>query len=236
MRGGYRPAPLLSVDHSARRQNPRAAWRSHVRDRVIQTAVALVLTPIFEAIRGLELRLPARTFVKRAVERVLRYRDWIRWVVDRRHQRLFDSLDRPADECGARTVADARILALIEQWIGAPLLIDGVERRPPRASRRGSRYHRCSPTVYLDRLDEVIARENLRLVRYADDFLILCKDRPHAEEALEITGSFSGSCIWAQHRKTRVVHFDQGFRFLGSLSCARSRSRARTGNRAWERR
>ena len=65
-------------------------------------------------------------------------------------------------------------------------------------------------------LDEALLDNNLCLVRFADDFLILCKSRDRAEQALELTDNVLRQLrLSLNARKTRIVHFDQGFRFLG---------------------
>ena len=72
--------------------------------------------------------------------------------------------------------------------------------------------------LYLDRFDEEMIRRGYKLVRFADDFLILCKEQPKAEKALQLTESLLGELrLSLKPQKTRLVHFDQGFRYLGTL-------------------
>jgi CRISPR-associated protein Cas1 len=70
--------------------------------------------------------------------------------------------------------------------------------------------------LYLHHLDGALLDENLRLIRFADDFLILCKSQNRAEQALELTDNVLRQLrLTLNSRKTHIVHFDQGFRFLG---------------------
>jgi hypothetical protein len=72
--------------------------------------------------------------------------------------------------------------------------------------------------LYLDDFDEVLVRRGLRLVRFADDFVILCKERPQAEAALELTeGALAELQLALDPAKTHVTSFDRGFRYLGHL-------------------
>lgn len=219
VRSEYRPSPLLAVDILEEEKKPRHLAIPTVRDRVIQTAVALVLTPIFEAeFEDASFAYRRGRSVKRAVERVLRYRDLgFRWVVDADISAFFDNIDHALLLKAVReVVSDARILALIEQWIRTEVVVDGVAHPTSKGVPQGSPISPLLANLYLDRLDEVLLAENLRLVRYADDFLILCKDRPHAEEALEITEDLLATLhLRLNTTKTRIVNFDHGFRFLG---------------------
>ncbi|POZ50613.1 CRISPR-associated endonuclease Cas1 [Methylovulum psychrotolerans] len=70
--------------------------------------------------------------------------------------------------------------------------------------------------LYLHHLDETLLDNDLCLVRFADDFVILCKSQDRAEQALELTDTVLGQLrLRFNVKKTRIVHFDQGFRFLG---------------------
>jgi CRISPR-associated protein Cas1 len=72
--------------------------------------------------------------------------------------------------------------------------------------------------LYLDDLDEALEKEGFRLVRFADDFVVLCKRRERADVALELTEEILEDLdLRLNKEKTRVVSFDEGFRFLGSL-------------------
>ena len=70
--------------------------------------------------------------------------------------------------------------------------------------------------LYLDRFDETLTDRGYKLIRFADDFVILCKSRPKAEAALELTEAVLDDLQLSLHPgKTRITHFDHGFRYLG---------------------
>jgi len=113
-------------------------------------------------------------------------------------------------------VPDERLLRLIGMWIAAPILRFGNTYARPQGIAQGSPLSPLLANLYLDHLDEAAIDENLRLVRYADDFLILCRSRERADTALELTREVLGRLQLSLHPvKTRITHFDSGFKFLG---------------------
>ncbi|MCB1809947.1 MAG: CRISPR-associated endonuclease Cas1, partial [Candidatus Competibacteraceae bacterium] len=91
-----------------------------------------------------------------------------------------------------------------------------TRRRLHKGLPQGSPLSPLLSNLYLDHLDEALVSENLRLVRYADDFLILCKHQEQAEEALELTADVLAALrLTLNQAKTRIIDFERGFRFLG---------------------
>jgi len=102
---------------------------------------------------------------------------------------FFDEVDHPALFARlARYLPDPPLLELIRSWVeGIVKTVDGNYRRIERGIPQGSPISPVLANLYLDDFDEAILDGNLRLVRFADDFLILCRDREQAEEALALT-------------------------------------------------
>jgi CRISPR-associated protein Cas1 len=113
-------------------------------------------------------------------------------------------------------LTDQAILHLVRLWLAA-VVIDGPQRfRLLRGVPQGSPISPLLANLYLDQLDEAALNENLRLIRFADDFLILCRHKQEADKALEFTAQVLESLRLQLHdKKTRVVDFRHGFRFLG---------------------
>ncbi len=217
--GDYRPQPLLACEIEKDDGKPRRLAIPTVADRVLQTAVALVLTPILEAeFEDCSFAYRRGRSVRLAVERVERYRDeGFRWVVDADISGFFDHIDiaRMLAEL-RRLVTDAKLIDLVGRWIRCEVCESGRIRRTTEGIPQGSPLSPLLANLYLDRLDEAILDENLRLVRFADDFVILCRSRDRAEEALELTGQVLEQLrLKLNDTKTRIVDFNQGFRFLG---------------------
>ena len=216
----YRPRPLFRV-HIPKKSGHglRALSIPTVRDRVLQTAVALVLTPVFEAeFEECSYAYRPGRSVDMAVRRVERLRDQgFIWVVDADIHSYFDEIDhaRLLSEV-EKQVQDQEILHLIRLWLTVEV-VDGKKRfRLRKGVPQGSPLSPLLANLFLDRLDEAMLDENLRLVRFADDFLILCRRKQSADQALEFTADLLESLRLSLNReKTRVVDFNQGFRFLG---------------------
>ena len=192
-----------------------------VRDRVVQSAAAIVLRPLFEA------ELEACTFAYRpglshldAIETLRQLRDeGYHWVVDADITKYFDNVDH--DLLFARfreLVPDPGVEGLIRQWVTADM-VHGYRRvSRTKGLPQGAVVSPMLANLFLDRFDEALMREGFRLVRFADDFVIVCKSRPRAEAALELTESLLHELNLTLHPdKTRLTTFDDGFRFLGSL-------------------
>jgi CRISPR-associated protein Cas1 len=220
-RNEYQPLPLLKMEIAKPAGGMRSLAVPTVRDRILQTAATRILAPILD--RHLEeasYAYRAGRSVPMAVARVAHYRDQgYQWVVDADIHTFFDQIDHALLLAKLRrTLDDHSPIALIELWLaaivqpgnGAPsyLLTQGVPQ--------GSPISPLLSNLYLDDFDEALLEENLRLVRFADDFLILCQDRQAAEQAMELTEDVVETLrLKLKPEKTRITHFDQGFSFLG---------------------
>ena len=218
--GRYRPRPLLCVEMTPSGKKPRRLAIPTVRDRVLQTAVAQTLTPLFEAeFEACSFAYRRGRSVDMALAEVRRWRDQgYRWVVDADIQAFFDELDHALlMEAVAALVPDERLVKLIRDWVRAELWDGDVRWCLVRGVPQGAPIAPHLANLYLDQFDEALLARNLRLVRYSDDFLILCRDRERAEDVLEITEDVLGGLNLALNNAiTRVVDFKRGFRFLGA--------------------
>jgi group II intron reverse transcriptase/maturase len=192
-----------------------------VRDRIAQTAATLVLSPLFDReFEDVSFGYRRRRSVRQAVARVRRhYQDGYHWVVDADIDDFFERVEHRGVLARVRkSVQEREVLRLITEWLKAPWW-DGrrcVQRA--RGLPQGAPISPLLANLYLDQLDQELLRRNMRLVRFADDFLVLCKDRPRALKALEITRSLLNSLnLSLDRRKSRITHFNTGFRYLGHL-------------------
>ena len=215
----YQPKALLRVRVDKPSGGQRPLSIPAIRDRVLQTAVTRVLTPIFEAeFEECSFAYRKGRSVDQAVRRVIRLRDdGYRWVVDADIYHYFDEIDHALlmTEVG-KLVDDQAILNLIRLWLKADV-IDGKRRfRLRKGVPQGSPLSPLLSNLYLDHLDDTLLEQNMRLVRFADDFLILCKSRSRAEDALEMTEEVLQQLkLKINEDKTSVLDFNRGFRFLG---------------------
>ena len=191
-----------------------------VRDRVVQTALRHVLEPIFErdfAAHSYGFR-PGRG-CKDALRRVqeLLTAGYVH-VVDADLKRYFDTIpqDRLVDLI-RRKVADGRVLALIEAFLKQGVLDGLSEWTPEQGTPQGAVISPLLANIYLDPLDHHMAEKGFAMVRYADDFVILCRSADEAERALaEVQAWVAKAGLQLHPTKTRLVRAEQeGFDFLG---------------------
>lgn len=192
-----------------------------VKDRVVQTALRLVLEPIFEREfhpRSFGFR-PGRG-CKTALRQVHRLLEaGATWVVDADIQQYFDTIPHQALMTAVkRRVADGRVLKLLEAYLTQGVM-DGLEQWTPEAGTpQGAVISPLLANVYLHPVDEALAAAGYEMVRYADDLVILCRSEADAQAALALLDALLRSRGLQLHPdKTRVVDAMQpgGFDFLG---------------------
>jgi RNA-directed DNA polymerase len=193
-----------------------------VRDRTVQTALRMVIEPIFEVkFAGHSYGFRPGRGCRDALRRVQNLLDeGCTWVVDADLKSYFDTI--PHERLMARVeerIADGRVLALIQSYLeqgvmeGLSCYEAGEEGTP-----QGAVISPLLANVYLDPLDHLLAESGFELVRYADDFVILCRSREAAEAALSRVQTWVGENGLTLHPgKTRIVDATQqgGFDFLG---------------------
>lgn len=193
-----------------------------VRDRVVQGALRAVIEPIFE--RGFSERSygfrPGRG-AQQAVARVEALLEaGYHWVVDADLKGYFDSI--PQDRLLARIeekISDGRVLGLIEAFLKQGVMESGKGWQPTeRGTPQGAVLSPLLANLYLDPLDHEMARKGHEMIRYADDFIVLCRTKEEAEAALEEVRQWVTLAGLTLHpEKTRLVDAGQkgGFEFLG---------------------
>jgi RNA-directed DNA polymerase len=192
-----------------------------VRDRVVQTAVRQVLEPIFErdfAEHSYGFR-PGRG-CKEALRRVdhLLKRGY-HWVVDADLKSYFDTIPRePLMERVEEKIADGRVLALVEAFLQQGIMEGMKTWTPTGGTPQGAVISPLLSNIYLNPLDHRMAEQGFEMVRYADDFVILCRSEAEAREALGRVKEWTEAAGLTLHpTKTRIVEATQagGFDFLG---------------------
>lgn len=191
-----------------------------VRDRVVQAAVRHVVEPIFEkefAPHSYGFR-PGRG-CKDALRRVdALLKDGYVYVVDADLKSYFDTIPHGRLMNRLREhLADGRVLSLLESFLTAGILDGGEERAAEAGAPQGAVLSPLLSNIYLNPLDHLLAAQGREMVRYADDFVILCRSQAEAEQALTAVRQWCAAEGLTLHpTKTRIVDVRaDGFDFLG---------------------
>lgn len=116
----------------------------------------------------------------------------------------------------AEKVSDGRVLALIRQMLKAGYVEEGQRFPTPRGTPQGGVISPLLSNIYLTPFDNEIIRRGYRLTRYCDDWVILCRTKVEAEEALsEAKRILEDMGLTIHPEKTRIIHISWGFEFLG---------------------
>jgi RNA-directed DNA polymerase len=191
-----------------------------VRDRVVQTALRMVVEPIFErefAEHSYGFR-PGRGCkdALRRVDGLLKY--GYTYIVDADLKSYFDTIphDRLMTLVGQK-ISDGRVLNLIEAFLKQGILEDLREWIPEKGSPQGAVVSPLLSNIYLNPLDHKMAQEGFEMVRYADDFVILCRSPEDAMRALAVVQEWTAKAGLTLHpTKTRIVDATtDSFEFLG---------------------
>ena len=193
-----------------------------VRDRIVQTALRQVIEPIFEhqfAEHSYGFR-PGRG-CKDALRRVQALLDeGGTWIVDADLKGYFDTI--PKDRLMGRVeerIADSRVLALVRSYLDQGVMEELTLHEPTeRGTPQGAVISPLLANIYLDPLDHLMALAGFQMVRYADDFVILCRSEDEAKAALARVQTWvleNGLTLHPQ--KIRIVDatLPGGFDFLG---------------------
>jgi RNA-directed DNA polymerase len=220
--GTYRPAVIKRVwipKPGSREQRPLGI--PTVRDRVVQTAVRQVIEPIFErefCTHSYGFR-PGRG-CQQALSRVSELlAGGYGWVIDADVRQYFDSIphERLLDLVRER-IADGKVLQLIADFLQQGVLDGLTEWTPEQGTPQGAVISPLLANLYLHPLDKLAQTRGWEMVRYADDFVVLCRSQAEAHATLqEIAEWMSAAGLRLHEEKTRIVEMGQrgGFDFLG---------------------
>jgi len=220
--GSFQPLPARRVYilKDVKRTKFRPLGIPAVRDRVAQEVLRRLLNPIFEAKfhdHSYGFR-PGRS-CHQAVEKVLELgRQGYRWVLDADISGFFDNLSHQAVMRElSNVVADGNILRLVEKFLRAGVM-EGGKFQPTRVGTpQGGVASPLLANIALNVLDWHLHALGFRFVRYADDFVVLCRSEREAKEALAVVQRLLEDRLglMLSSEKTKVTRFHEGFTFLG---------------------
>jgi RNA-directed DNA polymerase len=192
-----------------------------VRDRTVQTALRSVLEPIFEKTfaecsYGFRPGRGCKDALRRVTELLSA---GYTWVVDADLKGYFDTISHEGLMARVRErVTDGRVLELVESFLRQPIFENLQEWTPSEGTPQGAVISPLLSNIFLNPLDHLMSDAGYKIVRYADDFVVLCRTQEEAQRALVEIQKWTGEAGLTLHpSKTKIVGLDadHGFDFLG---------------------
>lgn len=192
-----------------------------VKDRIVQTAVKMVLEPIFDnEYTATSFGFRTGLGCKDALREVDRLAKKLKWVVDIDLESYFDTIPHEALlERVEERISDKKMLKLVELFLRAEIMEEGKSWSPERGAPQGAVLSPMLANVYLNPLDHLLMEEGFSSVRYADDMVVLCEHGFEANEALDLIEEWAfENGLKLNQEKTHVGNHKrkgEGFGFLG---------------------
>lgn len=229
-KGSFVPKPLRRVwiPKDAKGKKLRPLGIPAVRDRIAQEVVRRLLEPIFEPLfHDCSYGFRPKRSCHQAIKRVLSFHEQgDRATLDADIAGFFNNIPQKLIvDAVAEEVADGNILDLVKRFLAAGVLDNGVFKPTTIGTPQGGVISPLLANIVLNKLDWRLEEAGYRFVRYADDFVVVCKDRTQAEAArAKVEEVLTELGLKLSPEKTKIASYGKGYEFLGFRLSSKSRT------------
>lgn len=217
----YTAPPLFAQEIPKKNGGTRLLAVAPLYDRILQKAIAMQLTPSIDALlyqssyayRKGRSRLDVKNEIQQAIA------SGRHWIYESDVSRFFDEIDRNQLKLRlASLFADDPIVEAVNGWLSADIIIDGVRHARAKGIPQGSPLSPLMANFMLDDFDSDLISKGFHLIRYADDFVIMCENQIEAEFAAEeVKRSLNEIGLSINQAKSHIKSVNDGFQFVGYI-------------------